>query len=128
MDEILSEFFWGTPGMLVPWFPMFWNFLYVSQSVSWITLLPKLDKNRDISSSDWYIFLKFLEDIPGMLVHLLQMILNVSYVCQSGSWHTFLMKSNKLWDISSSGWDIFLIFYGHIPGMLVHLLQIIPKF
>ena len=55
---------------------IFLNFLYVCQSFSWLTSLLKLDKYKDISSSEWYIFLKLFGDIPGMLVHLFQMNLN----------------------------------------------------
>ena len=45
------------------------------------------------------------------LVHWFQIILNFLYVCQSGSWYTSLMKSDKSSNISSSGWDIFLNVY-----------------
>ena len=41
------------------------NFLYVCQSVSWLTSLLKLSYYGDISSSEWDIFLKFLETFPG---------------------------------------------------------------
>ena len=41
-------------------FKLFLSFLYVCQSVSWLTLLLKLDKYRDISSSGWDIFRKFV--------------------------------------------------------------------
>ena len=49
-------------------------------------------------------------------------------VCQSGSWHTSLMKSDKFRNISISRWVIFLSFYGYIPRMLIHLFQIILNF
>ena len=101
--------------------------MYVFQSVSWLTSLLIWDKCRHISSSGWDIFLKFLGDIPGMLVHHFQIILNFLYVSQSVSWLTSLLKIHKYRDLSSSGWDIFLKFFGHIPGMLVHYLQIIPN-
>ena len=67
-------------------------------------------------------------DLPEVLVHCIQKNQISFYVCQSGSWHTSLMKSDKFRDIASSGWDIFLNLYGHIPGMLVHLFQIILNF
>ena len=102
--------------------------MYVPQSVSWLTSLLKLDKSRDISSSGWDIFLKFFGDIPGMLVHYFQIIPNFLYVCQSVSWLTHLRILDKYRDISSSAWDIFLIFFGDIPWMLVHYFQIIPNF
>ena len=98
------------------------------QSFSWLTSLLKLDKSRDISNSGWDIFLKFFEGIPGMFVHLFQIILNFMYVCQSVSWLTSLLKLFKYRDISSSGRDIFLKNFGNIPGMLVRYFQIITNF
>ena len=95
--------------------------MYVCQSVSWLTFLLKLDKYRDISSSVWDIFLKYFGGIPGMFVHLIQIILNFMYVCQSVSWLSFLLKLYKYGDISSSVWDIFLKFFGGILLMFVHL-------
>ena len=85
--------------------------MYVCQSVSWLTFLLKLDKYRDISSSVWDIFLKFFGGIPGMFVHLFQIVVNFLYVCQSVSWLTSLLKLFKYRDISSSGRDIFLRFF-----------------
>ena len=100
---------WGEP-----------NCLYVCQSVSWLTFLLKLDKYRDISSSLRDIFLTFFGRIPGMFVHLFQIILNFMYVCQSVSWLTSLLKLSKYRDISSSGRDIFLKILGDIPRMNLH--------
>ena len=117
--DIFLKFFGDIPGMLVHYFQIILNFLYVSQSDSWLTSLLKLDKYRDISSSRWDIFLNFFLDISGMLVHYFQIISNSLYVCQFVSWLTSLLKLNKSRDISSSGWDIFLKFFGDIPGMLV---------
>ena len=162
--------------MLVHYFQIILNFLYVCQSVCLLTSLLKLEKyrdissseylsdffwryswddetlatnvsgfhvclsvclfvyflteirQRDISSSEWDIFLEFFGDLPEVLVHWIKIIQISLYVCQSGSWHTSLMKYDKFRDIASSGWDIFLNFYGHIPGMLVHLFQIILEF
>ena len=111
--------------MLVHLFQIILNFLYVCQSVIWLTFLLKLHKYCDISSSGLDIFLKFFGNIPEMLLHWFQIILNFLYVCQSGSWHTSPMKSDKFRNVSSSVWYIFLNFYGHIPGMLIHLFQII---
>ena len=86
--------------------------MYVCQSVSWLTSLLKLDKYRHISGPEWDIFLKIFGDIPGMLFHHFQIILNFLYVCQSVSWHTSLLKLDKYRDISSSGWVIFMkLFY-----------------
>ena len=59
--------------------------MYVCQSVSLLTSLLKLDKYRDISGPEWDIFLEIFEDIPGMLFHHFQMILNFLYLCQSVS-------------------------------------------
>ena len=92
------------PGTLVHYFHIIVSFLHVCQSVSWLTSLVKLGKYRDISSSGWDIFLTIFGDIPGMLVHILQIFLN------SVSWLTSLLKLDKYRDISRSGWDIFLIF------------------
>ena len=106
--DIFLKIFGHIPGILVHYFQIIPNFLYVCQSVSWLTHLLKLDKYRDISSSAWDIFLNFFGDISGMLVHYFQIILNFLYVFQSVSWLTSLLKLDKYKDISSSGWDIFL--------------------
>ena len=82
-------------------------------------------RQGDMSISGWDIFLKLFGDVPEMLVHCFKIVLIFLYVCLSGSWHSSLMKSNKFMDIFSSGWDAFLNFHGHIPGILVHLFQII---
>ena len=87
--------------------------MYVCQSVSWLTSLVTLYKYRDISSSGRNIFLNFSRDIPGMLIHLCQIIQNFLCVCQSVNWLTSLLKLYKYRDISSSGRDIFLNFLRH---------------
>ena len=78
----LSKIFWRYSWDVLTLGPNIFNFLYVCQSVSWLTLLLKLDKYRDTSSSGWYIFLKCFGRYSwvGMLVHLLQMLLNFIYV------------------------------------------------
>ena len=76
-------------GMFVDYFWIIQNFLYVCQSVSWLTFLLKIDKYRDISTSGWDIFLKFFGDIPRIFPDYLQIIYNFLYVCQSVSWLTF---------------------------------------
>ena len=81
--------------MLLHHFQIILNFLYVCQSVSWLTSLLKLDKYRDISGPECAIFLKFFGDIPGMLLHHFRVILNFLYVSQSVSWLTFLLKLDK---------------------------------
>ena len=120
--------FGDIPGMFIHYCQIILHFLYVSQSVGWLTSLLKLDKCRDRSCSGWDIFLKFFGDIPGTLVHYFQVILNFFYVCQSASWLTSLLKLDKYRDISSSGWYIFLNFFGDIPLMLVHPFKIILNF
>ena len=114
--------------MFLHHFPIIKNCLYVRQSVSWLTSLLKLDKCRDVSSFGWDIFLKFFEDLPGMMIHYFQMILNFLYVCLSVSWFTSLLKLNKYRVISSSGWDIFLKFCGDIPRMFLHKFKIFSNF
>ena len=73
--------------------------------------------------------MRYLSDFFGeifvILVHNFQIILNFLYGCQSVSWLTSLLKLDKYRDISSSGWDIFLKFFGDIPGTLVHIFQIL---
>ena len=124
----LSEILGGIPEMLAHFFQIILNFLYVCQSVSWLTFLLKLDNCRNISSSVWYIFLKVFGDIPKIFLDYFQIIPNFLYVCQSASWLTSLLKLGSYRDISSSVWDIFLKFFGGIPGMFVHLFQIILNF
>ena len=63
-----------------------------------------------------------------MLANCFQIFLNILYVCQSVSWLTFLLKLDKYREISSSGGYIFLNFFGGIPGMLVHQIQILVIF
>ena len=126
-QDIFMKIFGDILRMFLHYFQRLTKFLYVCQSVSWLTSLLKLDKCRDISNSWWDISLIFFGDIPGMLVHYFQMILNFLYVCRSVSWLTFLLKLDKYRDISSSVWDIFLKFFGGIPGMFLHLHQIYLK-
>ena len=123
--NIFLNFLGDIPEIFVHYFGIVTSFLYVFQSVSWLTSLLKLDKYKDISSSGWDIFLKFFGDIPGMLVHYFQIILNSLYVSQSLCLLTSILKLDICRDIYSSGWDIFLKFFGDIPGMLVHYFQII---
>ena len=124
----LSGIFWRHSWDIGTMDQIILNFLYVCQSGNWHTSPMKSDNLRNISSSVWYIFLNFYGHIPGMLVHMFQIILIFLNVCQSGSWLTSLMKSDKFRDISRSGWDIFLNVYGHIPGMLVLMFKIIQIF
>ena len=114
--------------MFVHYFKIITYFLYVCQSISWLTFLQILGKYRDISCSWWDIFLKFLGDILGLFVHFFQIITDFLYVCQSISWLTSIMKLGQYRDISYSGWDIFLKIFGHITGMFLHYFQINANF
>merc|ERR1711954_492793 len=77
------------------------GFLVCLSVCSFAYFLTKI-RQRDISCSGCHIFMEFFGDIPEMLVNWFQIFLIFLYVCQSGSWHTSLMKSNKFRDISSS--------------------------
>ena len=112
--------------MFVHYFEMLTNFLYVCQSVSWLTYLLKIGQYRDISCSRWDIFQKFLEDIPWMFLHYFQINTNCLYVCQSVRWLTSLLKLDKCRRISFSGWDNFLIFFQIFLGCVC--FQIITNF
>ena len=120
----LSEIFGDMPRMLVHYFQIILNVIYVCHSVCLLTSLLKLDKYRDISSSWRDIFLKFPGDIVRMLAHYFKIILNFMYVCQSVSWLTSLLKLYKYSDISCYRWDIFHIFLGYFPWMFGHYFQI----
>ena len=108
--DIFLKIFGDIPGMFLHHFKIILNFLYVCQSVSWLTSLLKLGQNRDISCPGWDIFLKFSVDIPEMFVHFYQIMTNFFYVCQSVSWLTYLLELGQNRDISCPGWVIFLIF------------------
>ena len=118
--DIFLKIFGHIPRKFLHHFPIIMNYLYVCQSVSWLTSLLKLDKCRDISCSGWDIFLKIFGDIPGMFLHYSKIITHFLYVCKSLSYLTSLLKLDKYRDISSSGWCIFLESFGDIPGMFLH--------
>ena len=118
--DIFLKFFGGILGTLIHYYQIILKFFYVCQSVIWFTSLLKLDKYKDIYCSGWNISLDFFGDIPGMLVHLFQIILNFLYVCQSVIWLTSLLKLDKYRDFSSSRWDIFLKFVWGSPLIFVH--------
>ena len=114
----LSEMFWSIPGMFLHDFQIVTNFLYVCQSVSWLTSLLKLYKYRDNSSYRWDIFLKFFGYIPGMLAHQFRINLNFLYVWQSLSWLTSLLIQAKI-EISPvldeiSFWNLLEILLGYL--------------
>ena len=118
--DIFLKFFGYIPLIFLNSFQIIWNFLYVCQSVTWLTSILIWDKYRNISSSGRDILLNFFGGIPVMFVHLFQVILNFMYVCQSVSWLTSLLKLYKYRDISSSGRYIFRKFSGYIPWMFSH--------
>ena len=126
--DIFLKFFGDILEMFVHYFKIITYFLYVCQSISWLTFLQILGKYRDISCSWWDIFLKFLGDILGLFVHFFQIITDFLYVCQSIGWLTSIMKLGQYRDISYSGWDIFLKIFGHITGMFLHYFQINANF
>ena len=123
----LSEIFWRHSQDVSKLFPKIINFLYVRQSVSWLTSLLKLDKCRNISCSGQDIFMKFLRDILRMFLHYFQIQIFL-YVCKSFSWLTSLLKLHKYRDNSSSGWNIFLKIFEHIPRMFSHYFLIIVNY
>ena len=59
--NIFLNFFGHIPEMFVHLFWILRNFLYVCQSISWLTCLLKYGQYRDIYCPGWDIFLKFLE-------------------------------------------------------------------
>ena len=63
--DIFLNFFGDIPEVFVHWFQMLTNFLYVWQSVSWLTNWLKLGQYRDISCSGWEIFQKFWRTFLG---------------------------------------------------------------
>ena len=107
----LSQIFGDILEMFVHYFKIITYFLYVCQSISWLTFLQILGKYRDISCSWWDIFLKFLGDILGLFVHFFQIITDFLYVCQSIGWLTsiFWMRylSENFW---THYWDVFTLF------------------
>ena len=67
--DIFQKFFGDIPRMFLHYFEIITHFLYVHQSISFVTFLLKLCKYEDNSWSGWDIFLIFYEDIPLVLVH-----------------------------------------------------------
>ena len=125
--DIFLKFSGDIPRINLHYFQVLLNFMYVCQSVSWLTFLLKLDKYRDISSYVWDIFLNFLRH-SWMFLHLYQIILKFLYVCLSVHWLTSLLKLGQYRDNSCSGWDIFRKFYGDIPWIYLHYFKIISIF
>ena len=71
-----------------------------------MSVCEQLTKLFNIFASGGHISLKSFGDIPRMIVHLFQIILNFLYVCQSVSWLTSLLRLGSYRDISSSVGDI----------------------
>ena len=77
--EIFLKCFGYIPGMLVHYFPIILNLMFVCQSVCLLTSLPKLDKgiSPDLDETSFWNFLKtFLRHW-----HWYQIILNFLHVC-----------------------------------------------
>ena len=126
--DIFLKLFGGIPGMFVHFVQIILNFLYVCQSVSWLTFLLKLEKYRDISSSGWCICLNSFWDISGIFLHYFQIISNFLSVCQSASWLTSSLKLGHYRDISCSWWYIFLKLFGDFIRIFLDYFQIILNF
>ena len=111
IDARTLKFFGDILGICVNFFQIITYFLYVCQSIGWLTSIMKLGQYRDISYSGWDIFLKIFGHITGMFLHYFQINANFLYVCQSVSWLTSLQILNKYRHIICSDWDIFLNFF-----------------
>ena len=109
-------------------FQIILNFMYVCQSVSLLTSLLVLWKYRDIFSSACHIFLKIYGDIPWVFLHKFKITLNIWFICHSVRYFAYLLILGQCRDSSCSGWDIFLKFYGDIPGIFLHYFKIISIF
>ena len=90
--DTFLNFFGDIPWMFLHYSQTMTHFLYVCNSVRWLTSLLKLAQYRDISCSGWDMFLTFFLDIPRMFVQYFQIITNFLFVCQSVSWLTLLLK------------------------------------
>ena len=66
--------------------------------------------------------------IPMTFLDYFQIMSNFSCVCQSVSWFNVLPKLCQYRDISSSGWDIFLIFFVDNPSIYLEFFQIFMDF
>ena len=124
----LNKTFWKHSLGVCTLVPNAYKFLYVHQSVSWLTYFLKTDQYRDIFCPGCNIFLKFFWDIPWMFSHYFPIIENCLYICWSVSGLNSSLKLDKCRDISWSGRYVFLKFFWDIPWMFVHYFQIIEKF
>ena len=104
--------------MLLHHFQIILNFLYVCQSVSWLTSSLKLHKSSDISSSGWYIFLKFFGDIPMIFLNYFQII--PFFVCVSVCQLAYLLTESGLTEEYVQFWMIYIseIFRRHSLDVL----------
>ena len=126
--------------MFVHQFKIYMNSLYVCLVVSWLTSLQK-------SGLQGYLlfwmrcFSYFFVHISGMLVHQFKILVSL-FVCQLAYFITenrlikvylqfwMIYLSENFWRLS---WNKFLMSYlteflGHLPGMFVQQIKIIPNF
>ena len=89
---IFLNFFGGISGIFLHYFQIISNFLYVCQSISWLTSLLKLGQYRDNSCSGGDIFLKFCGHIPEIFLRYFKIISHFLSVCQSVHCPTSLLK------------------------------------
>ena len=106
--DIFLKPFGDIPGMFVHQLQIILYFLYVCQSISWLTSLLKLGYYRDISSSWWDIFLKSFGDIPGMFVHQGRIFLNIPLPlgAKFSNQFSFGRESKICWKLHASFADI----------------------
>ena len=116
--DIFLKFLGDILGLFVHFFQIITDFLYVCQSIGWLTSIMKLGQYRDISYSGWDIFKKFFWVNTGMFAHYFQIIMN-SCILLVG-WLTSLLILDKYRNISRLGWDIFLNLFWDIPWMFSH--------
>ena len=91
--DIFLKFFGDIPEMCLHLL----TYLYVCQSVSWLTNLLKTGQYWNISGSGWDIFQKLLGDIPVMFLHYFQIKTKYLYVCQSFIWAHFVTEIRQMW-------------------------------
>ena len=110
LDDISFWTFWRLSWDISGLFPIFFKFPVCLSVCQLAYFLAEIIPIYGHLLFWWVIFWTFLVQIPEMLVHYFQIILNFLYVCQSVSLITSFLKLDKYKYISSSGWDIFLNF------------------
>ena len=123
--DIFQIFLGDIPPMILHYCKIDTNFLYVCQFVSWLTSLLKLGSSRDISSYGWDLFLNLFGGFPGTFSQWIQIILNFLYVCKAVSLLFTFLKSCQYRDISSSGQDKSMTFFGDIDEIFLDYYRII---